>query len=82
MGMPFERKGRLGLLAAAILCCWRVTSAAPPGAMDSLMQRVLPASASSFSYAIIPADSGRDVFELSSANGKILVKGKERLTFN
>jgi alpha-N-acetylglucosaminidase len=73
--MSFKHKGRAGLFAAAILCCRHVTSAIPAESMDSLMQRVLPASASSFSYAIIPADSGRDVFELSGANGKILVKG-------
>src|SRR5690348_4675250 len=73
--MSFTTKGLAGILAAAVLCCWRVASATPAESMDSLMQRVLPIFVLFFSYVIIFADSGRDVFELSNADGKVLIKG-------
>jgi alpha-N-acetylglucosaminidase len=51
------------------------SSAGPAEAIDSLIERILPGQSSSFSLAVIPADAGRDVFELDYSGGKVVIRG-------
>lgn len=44
-------------------------------AIDSLIHRILPAHAGDFKIAYIPASGGKDVFELESVKGKIVLRG-------
>ena len=48
---------------------------ANPQAAAALVARVLPARAGEFAIEIIPAADGKDVFEVESANGKIVLRG-------
>ena len=47
----------------------------PAGAAGQLLRRILPAQADSFILQTIPADRGRDVFEIQSRNGKVVLRG-------
>lgn len=50
----------------------------PKSAADAalaLIQRVVPKQAAQFAVQIIPAENGRDVFELESRAGKIVLRG-------
>lgn len=44
-------------------------------AVQNLIKRVLPGHYQFFQTALIPSDKGKDVFELQSANGKIILRG-------
>lgn len=46
-----------------------------PTAGRGLIQRLLPAHASQFVVETIPAQDGRDVFEIESAEGRIVLRG-------
>jgi alpha-N-acetylglucosaminidase len=50
-------------------------AAAPEQAAAGLIRRLLPAGADRFVLETIPAEQGRDVFELESRDGKIVVRG-------
>jgi len=66
------------LVALFILCIVALTThvaAGPAESADSLMKRILPASAGSFTYTVIPMDSGRDVFEIAGSGGSVIVRG-------
>ena len=66
-------------VALVILSTWHAARAAEPAraapdparAVAELAGRVLGARASEFAFETVPADKGRDVFELESAGGKI-----------
>ncbi len=45
------------------------------GAARELIARVLPHRSSSFIVELIPADAGRDVFEIESQKDKIVLRG-------
>lgn len=64
------------LLAAGDLCA-QVRPDAKPGkkAAMELIERVLPGSSNNFDVRFIPAQEGKDVFELSVRNGKVLLSG-------
>lgn len=69
-------------IALAILECLlfagTVAGAAEPvstGPVQALIERVLPGRAGEFSLEVIPPDQGRDVFELESRAGKIVLRG-------
>ena len=47
----------------------------PQAAAAALVARVLPARAGEFAIEIIPAAAGKDVFEVESAGGKIVLRG-------
>ena len=47
----------------------------PQAAAAALVARVLPNRAGEFAVEIIPAVDGKDVFEVESANGKIVLRG-------
>ena len=49
-------------------------------AVYGLISRVLPKFANRFEVAYIPKENGKDVFELASKNGKILLKGNNGLS--
>src|SRR5689334_5176386 len=68
-------KGVSRLSVPALAFCFQAAFAGPAESVDSLARRVLPASAASFTYALIPPDSGRDVFEISATGGKAVIRG-------
>lgn len=44
-------------------------------AAENLIKRILPSHYTSFKVAFIPQENNKDVFELESTNGKIILKG-------
>jgi alpha-N-acetylglucosaminidase len=61
-----------------LLLLFFATSCAIAGNDDAargVIQRVVPKSASQFLCEVIPADQGRDVFEIESKAGKIVLRG-------
>ncbi|HSC37537.1 MAG TPA: alpha-N-acetylglucosaminidase [Chitinophagaceae bacterium] len=54
--------------------------AGPEKAAADLIKRVLPAAAASFEVAFIPKSSDKDVFELESKNGKIVLRGNNAVS--
>ncbi|MGA2661224.1 MAG: alpha-N-acetylglucosaminidase TIM-barrel domain-containing protein, partial [Verrucomicrobiota bacterium] len=67
----------IGIAMSAESCAVAGAQAAPEptGAARQLLQRILPAQADSFILQTIPADQGRDVFEIQSRNGRIVLRG-------
>ncbi len=67
------------VLLAALLAVARAPSAAPDtiqlAAARALLSRVIPHDTARFRLALIPADSGRDVFEVASEDGRIALRG-------
>lgn len=65
--------------AAVGLCCPFATAAShkPQVSLEAsaLIQRVLPGHADSFSVEEIPSADGKDVFEVESASGKVVLRG-------
>lgn len=55
-------------------------TAEPQKAAYDLIKRVLPAAAASFETAFIPQSNGKDVFELESKNGKIILRGNNAVS--
>lgn len=49
-------------------------------AIDGLVKRILKEQAAHFETAFIPQENGKDVFELESSHGKILLKGSNGLS--
>jgi alpha-N-acetylglucosaminidase len=63
---------------AAALCliiCLPVSAQLNTKASYALIQRVLPQQASHFIVESLPAENGKDVFEVESRNGKIVLRG-------
>ena len=61
-----------------VLCCELAVPAAantPEAAARGVLERLLPDRAGEFALGSIPRQAGRDVFELESAGGKIVVRG-------
>jgi alpha-N-acetylglucosaminidase len=50
-------------------------AATPEEAARGLLERLLPAAADRFVLESIPAENGRDVFEIESRDGKVVVRG-------
>ncbi len=69
----------LGACSALLLSLGVVAAPAQGGdpvrAARGLVARVLPAQAKSFVLETIPADVGRDVFEIESRDGKVVLRG-------
>ncbi len=73
----------LGLLFAAeqtVPARSVVASQPAPQAARQLIQRLLPASVNDFVIELIPQDAGRDVFEIESAGGKIVLRGNNGIS--
>ena len=62
-------------LAVAFSSTASAQAAAPEEAARGVLQRLLPDAADQFVLASIPADEGRDVFEIESRDGRIVVRG-------
>jgi len=79
--IPSTRLQRLVAGVAALLCATTgaVTAQAHRsvdlGAARSLIARVVPRSAAQFDVAAIPDSAGRDLFEVDSRGGKIMLRG-------
>jgi alpha-N-acetylglucosaminidase len=67
----------VGCVALSLLISWSGTAlaAAPDEAARDLIKRILPDKADLFILETIPAEQGRDVFEIESRDGKIVVRG-------
>jgi alpha-N-acetylglucosaminidase len=65
------------LLPAALLpfLLLRGAASTPDDAARQLAQRVVPALAGHLTFATIPSDNGRDVFEIETAGGKVVLRG-------
>ncbi len=61
----------------AVFLAASCAGAAPGDAAQGLVQRVLPERASQFVLETIAADEGRDVFEIESRDGKIVLRGND-----
>ena len=63
-------------LVALCLCCGAAHAGqSPDQAAGELLKRLLPDRAEEFVLKTIPADGGRDVFEIESAGGKTVIGG-------
>jgi alpha-N-acetylglucosaminidase len=62
------------LHAAEVTALGRTDSQAPQAALD-LVQRLLPKHADRFAFEAIPPDAGRDVFEIETHGGNVVVRG-------
>ena len=69
---------KLKLLAIFCLLIVRATFADEP--VMALIKRVAPAYVAQFVAKDIPAVDGRDVFEIESADGKIILRGNSPLS--
>ena len=69
----------LSLASAFLGAVWlggaRAEAATPEEAARGVLQRLLPEAADQFVLETIPPDQGRDVFEIESLEGKIVVRG-------
>jgi len=72
---------RLALMIAGVSCLIApptaalADAAAPEAAARGILQRLVPAKADRFVLQTIPAENGRDVFEIESRDGRIVVRG-------
>ena len=51
------------------------TDAAAPAAARGLVERLLPRHADRFEFEVLPAEQGRDVFEIESRGAQVLIRG-------
>jgi len=74
-------KGMIVLCVAMALVCLCVDSGAATTALDpvaaakALVHRIVPDYADQFTIVMIPSDNGKDVFEVESAGGKVVLRG-------
>jgi len=66
----------LGLPLVLLACAasWAGATEATDSAKH-LVQRLIPKHATQFAFEVIPADEGRDVFEIESRDGKAVIRG-------
>ena len=75
MKRDLSRLTVVACLAAAFSSSGLTQAAAPEEAARGVVQRLLPGAADRFVLESIPAEDGRDVFEIESRDGKIVVRG-------
>ena len=63
------------VMVVGLMTARPVTAATPGEAARGLVQRLVGNRADQFVFAPIPKEDGRDVFELESRDGKIVVRG-------
>jgi alpha-N-acetylglucosaminidase len=51
-----------------------------PASASRLLQRLLPDYVDRFAFEVIPPENGRDVFEIESKNGTIIIRGNTGVT--
>src|SRR5688572_23659724 len=61
----------------AVICCSGIIKAQSSVEKETraLIQRIIPSHAKYFDIAFIEPDNGKDVFELESSKGKIILRG-------
>jgi len=64
-----------GLLVSLLLAGSAAMAATPADAARGLIQRLAPGKADQFGLETIPAEDGRDVFEIESREGKVVIRG-------
>jgi alpha-N-acetylglucosaminidase len=72
------RRSRSILTLVVLFCLTSGSTAAHAGQTDAvaaLVKRVVPTIADRFDLAVIPADAGRDVFEIESTGDRIALRG-------
>jgi alpha-N-acetylglucosaminidase len=74
MSIKTLRKALLGMGLVCICLPLRASDGEVESA-DALINRVIPEQAKQFAVNIIPADNGRDVYQIESRNGKIILSG-------
>ena len=62
-------------LAGELPCARAETAPAATAAAQALLGRLLPQHVDRFAFATIPAEQGRDVFELESVGPRVVVRG-------
>lgn len=70
----------LGILAAAFFQSLEIFAAENAAGIRGLIERVVPGREAAFICETIPADAGRDVFEIESLGGKIVLRGNSPLS--
>jgi len=72
----------LRYLLLLILCALAFHSSAQlnKNAAEAFIKRVIPTVASKFVVEEIPAENGKDVFELQSEKGKVVLRGNKALS--
>jgi alpha-N-acetylglucosaminidase len=68
------------LLAGLIFLHFTVSAQLDKQAAEAFIKRVVPTVADRFVVKEVPAENGRDVFELQSADGKIILSGNKALS--
>ena len=74
------------MIAVVTASCFEAVGQVVPASTDSaaavyaLIKRIVPAHASGFTIAFIPTGAGKDVFELESKNGKIVLRGNNGIS--
>src|SRR5947207_15243019 len=58
-----------------LICVLRTARADQNDPAKHVVERLLGDRASSFSYEEIPADDGKDVYEIEASNGKVIIRG-------
>ncbi len=67
------------LIVGFFLAC-SVSASAGQAAAEGVIRRLAPAHADAFTCEIVPGGNGRDVFQISARNGKILLRGNRTLS--
>ncbi len=71
------RIAKMWLLAALACFALPTANAGTENAAHDLILRIVPQAAKYFAVENIPADNGRDVFEIESRAGKIILRGND-----
>jgi alpha-N-acetylglucosaminidase len=68
-------------LSAGPVDAGQPTGASPEGVAAALVARVLPGRSGEFAFESLPPDQGRDVFEVESRGGKVVLRGNNGIAF-
>ena len=71
-----------GLLCVVTLFCTNPTRADQKEAARHVLERVIGDRAAGFTFQEIPADAGRDVFEIEARDGKVTVRGNSPVSLS
>ncbi len=74
------KRHALSSVPVLLLLAASAARGAPEEAAGKLVQRLLPGRWQQFVFQAIPPSGGRDVFELESRDGKVLVRGNSALS--
>ncbi|MCX7046666.1 MAG: alpha-N-acetylglucosaminidase C-terminal domain-containing protein [Candidatus Sumerlaeota bacterium] len=71
---------RIAAIWAAFVAACAAVEANPAQAAQGLVARLIPAQAEAFVFGVIPADNGKDVFEIEGRDGKTIIHGNSALS--